>query len=585
MKNSEELRRLLREIDHKSYPAYKSAAGSWHFPGFELVIEHVQGDPFAAPSSLSVHVPLDGAAFPEDYYRKKRQRTALQDFLLRAFGRQASQASFQAKGSGKSGLFSVSRPGQELLERSACQITDKEIIVRFEVGFPANGRTINSRELEKILFDLIPAAVQNSLFYRTARKADLKKAIELCEDQEEIRRQLKERGLAAFVADGSVLPRESGVSDRPMKEAVPFRTPETLAVTLSLPHAGEMRGMGIPCGVTLIAGGGYHGKSTLLKALERGVYDHIAGDGREYVITDDTAVKLRAEDGRKVTDVDISLFIRNLPTDTDTHSFSTLDASGSTSQAAGLIEGIEAGTRLFLIDEDTSATNLMVRDELMQRVISREEEPIVPFLDRVRDLYEKAGISTILVIGSSGSYFREADLVLQMDRYQAKDITQRAKQTAKEFEEQLKLEQAEEADSKMLSPAPFLLPDRDRKLRLGSSVQMHKAYRGDHLSEQRLKLKRMGKTAFSVGQESLDLRYVEQIVDGEQTQTLACLVRLAMEMYGGKTGAVVSGKKLFAALLEKMEKGGFEAVCAERYVPAGLAAVRPQELYACINRL
>ena len=227
----------------------------------------------------------------------------------------------------------------------------------------------------------------------------------------------------------------------------------------------------------------------------------------------------------------------------------------------------------------------MVRDELMQRVISREEEPIVPFLDRVRDLYEKAGISTILVIGSSGSYFREADLVLQMDRYRAKDITQRAKQTAKEFEEQLKLKQAEEADSKMLSPAPFLLPDRDRKLRLGSSVQMHKAYRGDHLSAQRLKLKRMGKTAFSVGQESLDLRYVEQIVDGEQTQTLACLVRLAMEMYGGKTGAVVSGKKLFAALLEKMEKGGFEAVCAERYVPAGLAAVRPQELYACINRL
>ena len=164
----------------------------------------------------------------------------------------------------------------------------------------------------------------------------------------------------------------------------------------------------------------------------------------------------------------------------------------------------------------------------MQRVISMEVEPIVPFLDRVRDLDEKAGISTILVIGSSGSYFREADLVLQMDRYRAKDITQRAKQTAREFEEQLKLKQAEEADSKMLSPAPFLLPDRDRKLRLGSSVQMHKAYRGDHLSEQRLKLKRMGKTAFSVGQESLDLRYVEQIVDGEQTQTLACLGRLAM---------------------------------------------------------
>ncbi len=582
MKNAEELRSLLREIDHKSYPAYKAAAGSWRFPSYELVIEHVQGDPFAAPSSLSVHVPLSAAAFPQEYYREKGQRVALQDFLLRAFAKQAFRASYQAKGSGKSGLFSVSRPGQEVLERSACEISAGEIIVRFEVGFPANGRTINSRELEKILFELVPGAVQSSLFYRTAAKEALKKTIELCEDQMEIRRQLRERKLAAFVADGSVLPRESGVSDKPMKGAVLFESPESVAVEMDLPHAGRMRGMGIPCGVTLIAGGGYHGKSTILKALERGVYDHIAGDGREYVITDDTALKLRAEDGRKVTDVDISLFIRNLPAGTDTRSFSTLDASGSTSQAAAVIEGIEAGSRLFLIDEDTSATNLMVRDELMQRVILKEEEPIVPYLDRVRDLYQKAGISTILVIGSSGSYFSRADLVLQMDRYRAKDITDKAKRISEEYEEQIRLKEGRKAAD---AEAAFTLPDRDRKLSLGKAVQEHRSYRGDRVTEQRLKLKRMGKTAFSVGSQSLDLRFVEQITDGEQTQTLAYLVRLAMELYGGRNGALVSSRQLFSTLLEKMEKGGFAAVCAERSVPSGLAAVRPQEIYACINRL
>ena len=101
--------------------------------------------------------------------------------------------------------------------------------------------------------------------------------------------------------------------------------------------------MGIRKGITLIVGGGYHGKSTLLKALEAGVYNHIAGDGREFVITDDTAFKLRAEDGRSITGVDISPFIKNLPNKKDTVHFSTEDASGSTSQAANLMEALESG--------------------------------------------------------------------------------------------------------------------------------------------------------------------------------------------------------------------------------------------------
>ena len=336
MQTSAELKNLLQRIDHKGYPAYKDTRGSYEFPGYVLSIDHVQGDPFAAPSKVSIHVRGKQAGFPEHLYQKDCRRIAVQDYLLRQFARQVEKVSFKAKGSGKSGLMAVNCPGQEVLERSACQMDAKngDIVLRMEIGFPANGRTVNSRELEKIFFDFLPECVKGSLYFRSLRKEAVEAAADLAEDQAYIREQLDPMGLCAFVADGAILPRESGVSGRPMKDAVRFQSPESLSVTLTLPHHGKLTGMGIKKGITLIVGGGYHGKSTLLKALETGVYNHIAGDGREYVITDDTAMKIRAEDGRSIRDVDISMFIHDLPNGKDTVSFYTEDASGSTSQAA-----------------------------------------------------------------------------------------------------------------------------------------------------------------------------------------------------------------------------------------------------------
>ena len=433
MKSSTELRTMLRSIDHKSYPAYKSLAGTYQFGSFLLSIDHVQGDPFASPSSLHVEIPHKNAGFPAFTWEKDCSRIALQDFLTRRLASQFEDFNFKAKGSGKSGLLSITRCGQEILERTACEITVKEIIIRFAVGFPANGRTINAPELEKIFFDFLPLCVQKSLYYKNLSARAVEETVFLAEDQAYIRKELSRRNLAAFVADHSILPRQSGVSQKPMKGSIPFLSPETLQVEMNLPHKGLIRGMGIPKGITLIAGGGYHGKSTLLNALERGVYNHIAGDGREYVITDSSALKLRSEDGRFIKDVDISLFINDLPNKKDTRCFSTLDASGSTSQAAGIVEGMEAGTSLLLLDEDTSATNFMVRDTFMQEVISREKEPITPFLERARDLYEKAGISTILVAGSSGAFFHIADTVIQMDSYRVLDITKKVKELCKKY--------------------------------------------------------------------------------------------------------------------------------------------------------
>ena len=499
MQSDSNLRETLRSIDHKSYPAYKSLAGSYRFADYVLSIDHVQGDPFAAPSHVRVTVDAKAAAFPEYAMKNTRTRTALADELLRTFAAQINHFTFKAKGSGKSGLISVTHCGQEILTRTACEVNEKEITARFAVGFPANGRTINARELEKILFTYLPECVKHSFYYKNLDARKIRDAVELAEDQQAVRDQLKEQGLVAFVADDAVLPRESGISSRPMKQSVAFTSPESLRVTMQLPHRGAITGMGIPKGITLIVGGGYHGKSTLLTALELGVYNHIAGDGREFVITDETALKLRSEDGRFIKDVDISMFINDLPNGKDTHHFSTEDASGSTSQAAGIVEGMEAGSRLFLLDEDTSATNFMVRDAFMQKVVSPDKEPITPFLSRARELYEQAGISTILVAGSSGAFFHIADTVIQMDRYKPVDITKKAKALCKEFPI------SEE------KPHPFVLPHSHRIMEKDKNgATKRRDYRSGAVRKnepERLKLKTMGTDGFAIGKQTVDLRY------------------------------------------------------------------------------
>lgn len=560
MKQSEDLRQLLNKIDHRGYPAYKETKGSWDFGKYILNIEHVQGDPFAAPSSLSVEVSKKTAGFPEKLYNIKCRRIALQDYLIREFYKQCSRYSFKAKGSGKSGLIGVSRCGQEILERSACSIASDngKAILRFEVGFPANGRTINAKELIKILFEFLPQCVDKALVYKNLDAKKIDEFVELAEDYQYISDHLEEEGLVAFVANGSLLPRESGVSEKPMKDGILFQSPESMEVSFNLPRAGKIRGMGIQKGVSLIVGGGYHGKSTLLKALETGVYPHVPGDGREYVVTARDAMKIRAEDGRCIHKGDISLFINDLPNGKDTRSFDTEDASGSTSQAANVVEAMEAGSSLFLIDEDTSATNFMVRDELMQKVICRDMEPITPFIERVQGIYKIFGISTILVAGSSGTYFHVADKVLQMDRYFPVDITAKAKEAAATG----KPVECDLMPAKKILDLRKALPNKDLK------------------DKGRIKIKTLGRDGIMIGKETVDLRYVEQLQDEEQLTMLAQILRYLED-------SVFDGKKTVPEIVEglykDLEEHSFEKILG-RQIPGNLAMPRKQEIYACLNR-
>lgn len=563
MKRAEDLKQLLERIDHKGYPAYKETKGSYQWEKYVLCIEHVQGDPFAAPSKVSLMVPGKYNGFSNTYYEKEEKRVAFQDYLLRRMARVIREYSFKAKGSGKSGLLGISQPGQEVLERSACQINPEngDITIRMEIGFPAQGRSIQARELIKILFEFLPKCVEQSLFQKAYQQKELEQVVFLAEDQQYIREQLKGQGLVAFVADGAILPRKSGVSDLPMKDGVTFTSPESMRVTMQLPHKGSITGMGIREGITLIVGGGYHGKSTLLKALELGVYNHIAGDGREYVITDATAVKLRAEDGRSIQGVDISAFIRNLPNGKDTTAFFTENASGSTSQAANTMEAVEMGANVFLIDEDTSATNFMIRDELMQRVVHRDMEPITPFIDRVEELYQDKHISTILVAGSSGSYFYKADTIIQMKMYEPVDITEQAKKEAQAYG----IFEEKECEHVFLEPKKIeRVVKRD----------------GAFLKNERNKKKVMGLDGFSVNRETVDLRYVEQLADTEQVNALAeILMYLKKHEFDGKK----TMQQAVSQLMSEIEQKGFAAF-SEGKISGNLVIPREQEIYAMLNR-
>lgn len=565
MKTFTELETLLMSINRKSYPAYKELKGNYIFPDFQLNIEHVQGDPFASPSRVSVYLKKVQADFPEAYYESKHKRIALQDYLIRKFANAVNQYAFQAKGSGKSGLIRVSRCGQEVLERSALGITNGELLVRFEVGFPANGRTINALELKKIFFEYLPSIVRKTLYYKNCRKDELKAVIELAEDQQFIREELKKRDLVAFVANDSILPRESGVSKRPMRKCIRFQSPETMEVEMDLPNHGMIRGMGISKGITLIVGGGYHGKSTLLKAIEQGIYNHIAGDGREYVIACEDAVKVRAEDGRSITHVNISPFINDLPNKKDTRDFSTEDASGSTSQAANVVEAVQAGSKLLLIDEDTCATNFMVRDQLMQKIVSGNKEPITPFTQQAREMYERLDVSVVMVAGSSGAYFYIADHIIQMDNYRVVDITKHVKNV-------IEKEEISEDKESRISVTELMHPSIKPRILKSEAVEKKHG---------QIKIKQFGNSGFSIGKTEVDLKYLEQLTDIEQTTTLGhCLKMLVVEMEKKPQNLDV----LVDNLWKKIQLKGFSALFEEKYLPVDLAQVRKIDIYMCVNR-
>ncbi|MBI5380212.1 MAG: ABC-ATPase domain-containing protein [Nitrospirae bacterium] len=565
MRSLDDLRRTLLRIDRRGYKAYQEIEGRYQGNAYLLMIDQVQGDPFAAPSRVRVLLSQDQAGFPPELYPTTPRRIALQDYLIRRFAEAIHAIVEGSRGSGRSGFIGIDCGGQEVLERTACLVSEQGVEVRFVMGLPAAGRTILAHEAIAMCFENLPRIVDESLRYSRLEPRSLRRHLEVVEDQAALRAQLREQGLVAFLGNGAILPRRSGVDDRPLRGdgpmVIPLQAPSELEVTLHAPHAGAVRGMGLPAGVTLIVGGGFHGKSTLLRALERGVYPHIPGDGREQVVTLSTAVKIRAEDGRSVAGVDISPFINHLPFGKETRNFSTENAGGSTSQAANILEALEAGAELLLVDEDTSATNFMIRDERMQELVAKAQEPITPFLDKVRQLYAEHGVSTILVMGGSGDYFDVADRVIQMEAYRPLDVTDRARA----IREKQPLRRLHEGGDRF-GPMPARAP-------LASSFDPSRGRR-------EVKIDAKGLRSLLFGRLMIDLGAVEQLVDDSQTRAIGEAIHyLAMRCFSRE----LTLREALDTLDRELEDKGLDILAP---YPAGdLAMPRRFEIAAAINRM
>lgn len=543
--------RTAQRLDGRPYGHYGDLRGDWDYGDFTVHIERIQADPYAPPSLIRVTADPKRMGLPAELTANGDQRLAVADYLHRAF---LAASEFTP-------AIRMAAVTQEILQRSAVSVTPERVELRFGVQLPARGRTILGKEAAR-LFDVnIPDAIMDTLDCISEDAAafleGMRRHVHAYEDYRALQAAVQGNGWVAFIADGAILPRQSGVSEEPLSTAVAFESPESLRVEIQLPHAGVVTGMAIRPGVTVIAGGGYHGKSTLLNAVQRGIYAHVPGDGRELVATSPTAMKVRASDGRAITAVDLSSFISHLPGGTDTTRFSTQNASGSTSQAAAILEAIEVGSKLLLIDEDTSATNLLIRDERMRELVAADKEPITPLVDRIRAMFTGQGVSTILVMGGSGDYLDVADTVLMLDQYRAIDVTERAAQIVAEQPRQRR-------DHDTFPSIPARVPVRRRK-------------------PERVKTKVIGRGLIQFDKATVDISDVEQIVDPGQYEAIAWLMRGVIE---DLANARMPLKELLGTLERRLNSETLDTVVkfGAREFPAHLTRPRMVDVAAALNR-
>lgn len=568
MKPMESLREQLLRLDGQDYGAYQSLKGGWDFARYRLYLDLIPKDPYAPASTgvYRVRAPRDLTIFPPKFTASPVAAVALRDYLARRFHAQCARYNKGRRGTGNSGILDIAEPGQSILERTALVMDEDNVEARFSMGLPATKRRINAKVAEAMLFDELPSIVGASLtaegYAGEGIREEIAQHIRTAENAARVRDQLDSAGLVAFIADGALLPRASGVNPAPLDapNVVRFKAPKSLRTGFDLPDGQRITGMGISKGVTLIVGGGYHGKSTLLQAVELGIYNHIPGDGREACVARSDTVKIRAMSGRGVTGTDISAFITGIPFGGDTTAFNSSNASGSTSQAAFIAESIEAGAKVLLMDEDTCATNFMIRDKRMQELVAKRHEPITAFVDKVRQLYTEHGISTVLVMGGSGDYFSAADCVIQMTEFTPEDVTNAAKEITRRFPSM----RAGEG-----GPC-FKLPRHRRPL--ADDLEPTNEYGHTRISA--LETRRL-----LFGRHHIDLHDVEQLVEAGQTKAIGrALLHARQYMRGDKTLCEIA-----ALVMKDIEQSGLDVL--DDRLTGDLAAFRPQEFMAALNRI
>ncbi|HEY8035792.1 MAG TPA: ABC-ATPase domain-containing protein [Methylobacter sp.] len=570
------LQSLLASIADQSFQNIQKLRGSYRFPRFELSFIKMQGSPGANPASIaSVKIALQDSKIPEQFLQTAECKLAVADFLIRRFRHGIDRFAQQNRGKDGSGSFNTIALSQKMLIRDSVLFDDDAVYLRFIISLPAKGQggVFDAEQAWIMLNQELTAIVDACFFYQyygEQTRMLLERFVDVQKTRAEIIRFMRQHDLVAFIANDAKLPRHSGVDDRPsMSESVKtFQSPASLQITIPLPDGRSITGMGIKEGITCITGGGYHGKSTLMQAILAGVYAHIPGDGREYVVTREDAFFIRAEEGRSVRDVDISSFISDLPNGLKTGRFSSDNASGSTSQAANIVEAIESGSRLLLFDEDTCATNFLVRDELIKKILDAAQEPIKPLYSTVRSLWRDHHVSMIFVVGGLGYFLQKADTCLLMDDYRCDDITSKVRD---------RLGAIVEEDA----PTPgFAI---SRRLTTDNFDPAYINQRLNKMIPKRIKDLRNAPRQLEYGMDLINLDAVEQIAEAPQILTIGyCLLalRIKLKQSGNKLETI---RFWLDWLEEEISKHGL-AVLEPDY-PGTLSMPRRYELAAAINRI
>jgi len=564
MVTKDQLQKKITSLDGQDYGAFQSLIGTYDFEQFALIIDQIPKDPYAPPHTgiYRVQFPLDDTVIESNMIDSRLGEIACRDFYARQFFHNSTKIAGKRRGPGYSGIITINEPGQAILERSSVVINENSLEIRCFVGLPASKRNIKAKLAIKMLLEELPEIVSLSLHRDHTDIDQLLSHIHSARDAEFLRQKLPDMGLVAFIADGAILPRESGISDRAMNKdsVIPFESPESLKIEIDLPYAGKITGMGIPQGITLLAGGGYHGKSTLLQAIEMGVYNHITGDGREQCVSLAETVKVRSYNGRHVVKTDISPFIRDLPFRKDTRAFTTENASGSTSQAANIIEAMEVGAKVILMDEDTCATNFMIRDMYMQKLVKKSDEPITSYIDKVRQLYLEKKISTILALGGVGDYFEVADHVIQMIKYHPEDVSAQAKDIIRKYPTKRVKEDVEyPIQPKARIPVP-------------ESVDPMSEYRKWRLYTTEI-------NTLHFGQNKIDLTDLEQLIELSQTKAIGFSMLYARKYMDGKRTL----KQVMDLVMVDLEENGLDIL--NEKISGHFAQFRSFELAFALNRM
>ncbi len=564
MHTKNQLKKKILQLDGKDYGRYQALIGHYDFEQFAILIDQIPKDPYAPPHTgiYRIQFPLQDTTIEPDMINSKQKEIACRDFYTRQFFHHSSLIAGTRRGPGYSGIITINEPGQTILQRSSVMINEQYLEIRCFVGLPASSRNIEAKLAIKMLLEELPEIVNLSLHQDHTDSQQLLSHIHTNIDAEFLRSKLPELGLLAFIADGAILPRESGISDLPLNSdaITPFKSPASLKIEVNLPHAGKISGMGIPQGITLLAGGGYHGKSTLLQSIEMGVYNHIAGDGRELCVAVPATVKIRSYSGRHIVKTDISPFIRNLPFAEDTRAFSTENASGSTSQAANIIEAIEVGAKVILMDEDTCATNFMIRDMYMQKLVKKSDEPITSYIDKIRQLYLENKVSTILALGGVGDYFEVADYVIQLIKYHPRDVSTEAKNIIHNYP----VKRIKEDTVDPIQP-------RDR-IPVAESIDPMNEYKKWRIFATEI-------NTLHFGQNKIDLTDLEQLIELSQTKAIGYAMIYARRYMNGERTL----KQVIDLVMQDIEESDLDIL--NKKISGYFAWFRSYELAFTLNRM